>query len=488
MKKVLLSLLVMGLVLSLAGCDGQTPPPASPSPAAEPRPLTQAEIDRVNEAFSPQAERDGVVYTTPVNGFFTNYYDDVKNLDFADFLYYFPDDGLVENTDQAEFDALAALPDIPWQEEINTLGWTSPADLPVPVHRILRSSVDEALERYAGITSTDLTNTEGTLYLAEYDAWYTFTSDFGPGMFVCAGGQVDETAGTALLWTDTREDGSRTELTLARDGEDWHIRSHRNTADDALLELLAGLEGEDIGSVSWYGPNDPPEAEKLAALIRAAAAHPVDHPELTVNGSDTDVVWSLDCYLAPKDQEGCSGEDALNLWAGLEENVVEVFGGSSLPQGTVHLEDETLYQLIRTSCDTPDDIDREACAACRELTDAYYDARLAQVSEGGFVSWELTRFREEGQAPALDAKAYAIGAAFRTDPPERAPQLLAGGAYVDSRLRVIGLDWQATYLVTIGGQPAGVLRLGEPTDNGPLDGFDSVAALRAALWTPGAEL
>ena len=479
MKKVWMSLLLMGLVLSLAACaDRTTPEVQTTPPSAEPRPLPQEEIDRVNEAFSPLVEQDGVTYAAPVSCFFTCYYDDVKNLDFADFLYYFPGDGTLSAEDEAESDALKALPGYPWGN--------SPGS--VPTHRILRASVDQALERYAGITSADL-DTSGVPYLEEYDAWYTFTSDFGPGCFVCAGGQVDEAAGTALLWTDEGEDGSRIELALGKDGENWHIRSHRNTASDKLLELLAGLEGEHIGSVRWYGPNDPLEAEQLADLIRAAAAHPVDHPDLTLNGSDTDIIWTLDCYLAPKDQGAYSEDDALHLQVGLEENVVEVFGGSNLPRSKVHLEDESLYQLIRTSCDTPDDIDQEAYAACRELTDAYYDARLAQVGgEGGFVSWELTCFREEDQASALDAKAYTIGAAFRTDPPERAPQLLAGGAYVDSQLRVHGLDWQATYLVTIGSQPAGVLRLGEPTDDGPLSHFDSVEALRAALWTPGEEL
>ena len=466
------------LTLVLCGCAAQTPPPVSPSPAAEgPRALTQEEVDRVNEAFSPLAEQDGVTYATPVSCFFTCYYDDVKNMNFSDFLYYFPGDGTLSAEDEAESNALKALPGYPWGN--------SPES--VPIHRITRASVDQTLERYAGITSADL-DTSSVPYLEGYDAWYTFTSDFGPGCFVCTGGQVDEAAGTALLWTDQREDGSRIELALKKDGEAWHIRAHRNTADAALLELLAGLDGKDIGSVSWYGPNDPPEAEELAALIRAAAAHPVDHSDLTLNGSDTDIIWTLDCYLAPKNQGAYSEDDALHLQAGLEENVVEIFGGSNLPQGRVHLEDEALYQLIRTSCDTPDDIDQEAYAACRELTDAYYDARLAQVGESGFVSWELTCFREEDQASALDAKAYTIGAAFRTEPPERAPHLLAGGAYVDSQLRVHGLDWQATYLVTIGGQPAGVLRLGEPPAGSPLDGFDSTEALRAALWTPGEEL
>lgn len=220
MKKVWMSLLLMGLVLSLAACaDRTTPEVQTTPPPAEPRPLTQEEIDRVNEAFSPQVEREGTIYTSPVNGFFTSYYDDVKDLDFADFLYYFPDDGTLSAEDEAESDALKALPGYPWGN--------SPGS--VPTHRILRSSVDQTLERYAGITSADL-DTSGVPYLEEFDAWYNFTSDFGPGMFVCAGGQVDEDAGTALLWTDEGEDGSRTELTLAKDGEAWHIRAHRNTA------------------------------------------------------------------------------------------------------------------------------------------------------------------------------------------------------------------------------------------------------------------
>ena len=127
----------------------------------------------------------------------------------------------------------------------------------------------DALERYAGITSANLADTSGVPYLEDYDAWYTFTSDFGPGTFVCAGGQVE--GDTALLWTADREDGYRTELTLQKDGENWYIRAHRNTADQALLERLANLTAEDIGYVSWYGSNEPPSAEELAELLRQAA-------------------------------------------------------------------------------------------------------------------------------------------------------------------------------------------------------------------------
>lgn len=455
-------------------------PPLQDAPSEGPRALSQEEIDQVNEAFASWTEENGVTIATPVSGFFTSYYDDVTRLDFAAFLQYFPDDGTLSAGDEAEAAALAALPGYPWG--------ISPGS--VPIHRITRASVDAALERYAGITSANLADTSGVPCLEDYDAWYTFTSDFGPGTFQCAGGQVE--GDTALLWTADREDGYRTELTLQKDGENWHIRAHRNTADQALLERLANLTAEDIGYVSWYGSNEPPTAEELAELLRQAAEHPIDHDSLTLNGSATDVVWTLDCYLAPKDQETYSGDDALYLQAGLEENVVEVFGGANLPGGRLHLEREALYQLLRTSLDTPDDIDQEAYAACKALTDAYYDARLAQVSaDGGFVGWELTGFREADDEAALDARAYAISAAFYTDPPEGALHLLAGGMYVDSSLRAHGLDWQRVYLVTIGGEPAGVLRqdwTGTTADNDPLGGFTSVEDLRAALWTPGMEL
>lgn len=455
-------------------------PPLQDAPSEGPRALSQEEIDQVNEAFASWTEENGVTIATPVSGFFTSYYDDVTRLDFAAFLQYFPDDGTLSAGDEAEAAALAALPGYPWG--------ISPGS--VPIHRITRASVDAALERYAGITSANLADTSGVPYLEDYDAWYTFTSDFSPGMFVCAGGQVE--GDTALLWTADREDGYRTELTLQKDGENWHIRAHRNTADQALLERLANLTAEDIGYVSWYGSNEPPTAEELAELLRQAAEHPIDHDSLTLNGSATDVVWTLDCYLAPKDQETYSGDDALYLQAGLEENVVEVFGGANLPGGRLHLESEALYQLLRTSLDTPDDIDQEAYAACKALTDAYYDARLAQVSaDGGFVGWELTGFREADDEAALDARAYAISAAFYTDPPEGALRLLAGGMYADSSLRAHGLDWQRVYLVTIGGEPAGVLRQdweGTEADSDPLGGFSSTEALWAALWTPGMEL
>ena len=223
-------------------------------------------------------------------------------------------------------------------------------------------------------------------------------------------------------------------------------------APQTLAELLTTLTAEDIGYVSWGGPNQSPTAEKLAPMIAAAMAHTVDHDELTVNGSDNDVIWSLDFYIAPKDQGGYSGDDAVYAWAGLEENIVEFFGGTNVPEGRVWVEDEPLYQLLRTQNDTPDNIDQAAYAAHKDTVDGFFNGRLAEVWDGGYSAWELTYFALEAENKDLDAQVYGLGAVYSTDPPELACQMLAGGAYVDSALRAHGLEWYPVRLLVVDGQ------------------------------------
>ena len=58
----------------------------------------------------------------------------------------------------------------------------------VPVHSISKKEVDAVLMEYAGITSDDL-DTSAVAYLEEYDCYYTSTSDFAWGMFICSGGE-----------------------------------------------------------------------------------------------------------------------------------------------------------------------------------------------------------------------------------------------------------------------------------------------------------
>ena len=144
--------------------------------------LSDEETAGFNERFQSLVwdKQGNVIGVNAVSCFFTSYYADVTELDFEEFLRYFPGDG--SQTSEAEFQALKSVEGWPFAE-VETL-----ADNPVPVHRYPRRLVDLALEEYAGITTADL-DTSAVAYLPEYDAYYNYTSDFGPGMFTCTWGE-----------------------------------------------------------------------------------------------------------------------------------------------------------------------------------------------------------------------------------------------------------------------------------------------------------
>lgn len=222
---------------------------------------------------------------------------------------------------------------------------------------------------------------------------------------------------------------------------------------ETLETLLTGLTAEEIGYVSWDGPNECMTAEELAPMLREAAAHAADYEKNAANDA-TFGVWSLDFYIGDKEQGTYSGEDAVHLYAGLEENLVEVFAGANLPGGRLWLEDEALYQRLRTKNDTPDGkIDQEVHAAYRETVDAYLARPLPELAGETFTR-EMIGLRQVAEAPELGALVYCVADVYYTDPPERAIHTLAGGAYVDSRLRVHGVNG-ANNLVVVDGVPIG---------------------------------
>ena len=189
-------------------------------------PLSTEELTRFNDIFAAQADTN---HFLPVNGFFTSRYDDVTELDFAEFLRYYPDDGTLEEEDVSEFEALTKDPNFHWNAGDFGKETLTVNDLPTPTHRILRTSVDETLQKYAGITTADLKNTEGVCYLSEYDAYYNFTSDFGPGLFECAGGKKD--GNIVHLWSSADSDGSGELLTLQEKDGNYYIKSFQDIAD-----------------------------------------------------------------------------------------------------------------------------------------------------------------------------------------------------------------------------------------------------------------
>ena len=114
--------------------------------------------------------------------FLTSFYDDVTELNFEEFMRYFPGDG--SRTSEAEFESLREVDGWPF-------GWVESLEkMPVPVHNYSKRLVDLILGEYAGISTEDL-DTSAVAYLPEYDAYYNYTSDAGFGTFTCTQGEKD---------------------------------------------------------------------------------------------------------------------------------------------------------------------------------------------------------------------------------------------------------------------------------------------------------
>ncbi len=183
----------------------------------------------MNEALASTEVKNGTNYATEASCFFTSYYDRVEELNFEAFLRYFPtpDEEFLGDEDAEEFAALAALPGFPFGELLTDGQAPSALNLPVPVHRIREDVLNAALTKWAGITAEDIDDRSGPLYLDSYHSFYTFTSDFGPGAFVCVGGEVE--GNIARLWSEPGgESPSRNQLTLEQRDGNWYIRSFQS--------------------------------------------------------------------------------------------------------------------------------------------------------------------------------------------------------------------------------------------------------------------
>ena len=183
--------------------------------------LSQQELDAYN-AVTDCTIRDESGDITgmdihPASYFLTSYYGNVRDLNFEEFLRYFPQDGSI--SDEAEFEALKNLDSWPFKHA------ESMEQMLVPIHKISAASVNEVLRAYGGITAADLSNTDGVFYLKDYDAYYTYTSDFGFSSFAAESGQQVE---NYVYLYGNHNDSNRSVLTLRlTPGTDtWQIMSY----------------------------------------------------------------------------------------------------------------------------------------------------------------------------------------------------------------------------------------------------------------------
>ena len=180
-------------------------------------PLTAEELAWFNDWFEPivQDKQGNDIGVNPRSCFLTSFYDEVTELNFEEFMRYFPGDG--SRTSEAEFEALREVDGWPF-------GWVESLEkMPVPVHKYPKRLVDLILGEYAGISTEDL-DTSSVAYLPEYDAYYNYTSDAGCGTFYCTRGEkdgdlirlYDESYGVKLLTLRQVDDTSYQIVSLQR--------------------------------------------------------------------------------------------------------------------------------------------------------------------------------------------------------------------------------------------------------------------------------
>ena len=87
------------------------------------------------------------------------------------------------------------------------------------------------LKKHLGITTKDLDNGSDISYLKKYDSYYTFFSDYGPGMFDCIKGKkrgdkvylYGEAGGAGFL--DLEDYTGMAKLTLYESGGGYMIEA-----------------------------------------------------------------------------------------------------------------------------------------------------------------------------------------------------------------------------------------------------------------------
>ena len=180
---------------------------------------TASEQNRYNEAY-------GGYYSdaTPISCFFTSFYEDPRDLNGGEFLAYCPSPEGPE-VDEEEFSMVQTKLD--WRSGKDDHLFTL-EEMPVPCHRLPRAHIDEILTTYAGITTADMHTDwlEEALYIPETDSFYTFTSDFGPGVFIPRYGERN--GDLVTLWSISDMEECYNVLKIQKQGDNsWRILSHQ---------------------------------------------------------------------------------------------------------------------------------------------------------------------------------------------------------------------------------------------------------------------
>gem|GEM_PF-703521 len=172
--------------------------------------LTDDQISRINKLLAPVDMTGQWAHVNPISCFVTSYYNKPSELDLDAFLRYFP---YKDVTDQLpELEALRNHRNWPFGED-STL-----ESIPVPIHRYKGEVVRKYLATYMDLDDVEDLVLEEAIYLESTDAFYNYTSDFGPGIFECIEGIVED--GIVTL------NGASSVLTIMKMDDKYVIKSH----------------------------------------------------------------------------------------------------------------------------------------------------------------------------------------------------------------------------------------------------------------------
>ena len=194
------------------------------------------------------------------------------------------------------------------------------------------------------------------------------------------------------------------------------------------------------------------DADALAAALNGAADKAVSAEAAAALGFEAGMMnsgcWCLWISIDPAHETGVwrSEEQRFELSCGLAEDIVCV---ELLPHergGSVLVQDETLYALVRHSGDYPENVDETAYARAKVFIDARLAQALEEMRENPMegTGCDLTLLEKVLDYPANEKETlelYRCRYAVTVAHPER--DGMAGGRYLDSALRVQdGYHWE----------------------------------------------
>jgi hypothetical protein len=258
--------------------------------------LSPDQIARVNEMFVPAfTDTNGNLTVNPISCFFTSYYNGPEDIDFDNFLRYFPyyDD----INDVEELNSLKKQENWPFGEDIESIS--------VPIHKYLAEEVEQFLWEFAGIKLENMNGVEfhEVLYLEEYDSYYNYTSDFGPASFECDSGEVSN--GNIRLY-DQYGAGKCVELTLEKQNGRYVIVSHQEADDKSSKEMDCNVIEFDYTDTFLGGKESFPTYGNLVKTFGepTEVRNVIDEDEIPIYGYFSALVYDDIEFVFP-----CSGNE-----------------------------------------------------------------------------------------------------------------------------------------------------------------------------------